>query len=452
MKTIAFNFGRKQIAVDVPEESSVFGMQPVTPLDSPEDKIRAALENPDGTPPLSRIVRDKLQANPRPKAVVVISDDTRPVPYRGPEGILFPVIDILTGAGIKPENIRILVATGTHLPMSEPELGRILDPRVMSLGIPILNHDCRDITSMTTVGRTDLAGEVRINSTYMESDIKILTGLVESHFMAGASGGRKSLCPGLMGENTTAVIHGGAILQSPMAADLVLKGNPVHEETLKVARMAGCDFIVNATLDSRYRLSGVFAGDLEQAHLRAVEKIKAYVGFTANGEYDLVISHGGYVGTNHYQTAKAAVICSSMLKKEGFCVLASDHSVSEPIGGENYRSMLRLLGELGAEKYENTITGIDWTFVPEQWQPQMWARLFRKIPPESLYYCSLEIPAEDFAWIPGLDARTLCPGTIDLAELTQAAVESARRTLRSRLGREPEIAVLKDGPYAIPIR
>jgi nickel-dependent lactate racemase len=451
MKSLTLDLGRRTINIQVPKASDVFGMSGINPLTFPQRKILSALRKPIGSPPLSRIVQDKLQKNPKAQAVVVISDDTRPVPYKGARGILYPVIDQLMESGLNPERIKILVATGTHLPMREQDLMKILDPRIFSLGIPIHQHDCRDNSSLIQVGHTERVGRILINRLYMEADIKILTGLVESHFMAGASGGRKSICPGLMAEESMAVIHGGPILHSPLAKDLTLEGNPVHEEALRIARMAGADFIVNVTLDDKYRLSDVFAGDMEQAHLRAVAKLRSYVGFKTNRDYDLVISHAGFVGVNHYQAAKAAVICASLIRPGGICVLAADHTLPEPVGSPGYRRLLRLMGEVGAEKYEEMITAPDWDFVPEQWEPQMWGRLFSRIPPADLYYCTLNIPPRNFDWIPGRDARKLAPGCEGLENLVDEAVVSAAATLRRRLGREPETAVLKDGPYAIPL-
>ena len=74
----------------------------------------------------------------------------------------------------------------------------------------------------------------------MEADLKIVTGLVESHFMAGASGGRKGICPGIVGKETLSIFHGAKLLNSSMAADLILEGNPLHDEALEIALMAGC--------------------------------------------------------------------------------------------------------------------------------------------------------------------------------------------------------------------
>jgi hypothetical protein len=113
--------------------------------------------------------------------------------------------------------------------------------------------------------------------------------------------------------------------------------------------------------------------------------------------------------------------------------------------------MLRLLSEKGGEDFIKTLLAPDWTFVPDQWEVQMWTKLFKITPPENLIYCCFEIPREDFAWIPGVDGRAVAPEAKTLKELTESCLRQARDRLRRRLNREPEIAVLPDGPYGIPV-
>lgn len=451
MKEVILDLGRLNFPVRVPDHTEIFPMKKVSPLVNPEEKIQHALKNPIGCLPLKELVHQKLQANPKAKAVVVISDDTRPVPYSGKSGILFPVVEEITKAGLHPSQICLLVATGTHRPMSEEELRKIIDPRIFSSGLQIINHDSRKSHDLDSIGRTELGGEILLNRYYVESDLKILTGLVESHFMAGASGGRKSICPGLLSEYSTHILHSGPVLSSPKAADLILEGNPVHEEALRVSRMAGCDWIVNVTLDSSYRLTGVFTGDMERAHLAAVEKLRSYAAIPVKSPYDLVLSHTGFVGVNHYQAAKGALTCAPLLRKNGICLLATYHSDPDPIGGSNYKRMIRLVTELGPEKFTNMILDQSWTFVPEQWEAQMWTRLFQKIPPSNLIYCSLEIPEQSFSWLPAKDARTLVPKARTIQELVEKSLVWAVEKLRLSLGKEPQIALLPDGPYGIPV-
>jgi len=426
-------------------------MGKVEVLNDPESAIRMSLEIPISSPPLSEIVKNKLYVNSEARAVIVISDNTRPVPYSGKEGILWPIVNELKKSGLPFRRITILVATGTHHAMTDAGLRKMLDPRIFTNGISIINHDCRRNKDLVGIGSRKRLGDIHVNRFYMESDIKVLTGLVESHFMAGVSGGRKAICPGLISEKSTQLIHGGSILSSPRARDLVLEGNPVHEEAKEVARMAGCDFIVNVTLDADYRVSGVFSGDMEKAHLQAVEKLQSYVAIPVNKKYDLVISHAGFVGINHYQGAKAGTICGSILREGGMCIMAARHADSDPIGTETYKKMLRLLNEKGAKSYESLIKAPDWTFVPDQWQPQMWARLFRVIPPKNLIYCSKEIPVESFTWIPGISGSSLATGKSDLQEIVEKSISWALIKLRADLDREPSVAVLRDGPYGIPV-
>lgn len=450
-KEVLLDLGHLSFPLRIPDHTDIFSMGKVSPLSNPAEKIRDALKNPIDSAPLKELVSQKLKAKPEAKAVVVISDETRPVPYSGESGILFPVVDEMLKAGLKPSQIQLLVATGTHRAMSEKELRKMLDPGIFSFGLKIINHNSRNSDGLISVGRTEVGGEIFLNRHYVESDIKILTGLVESHFMAGASGGRKSICPGLLSESSTYILHGGPILSSPKAADLVLEGNPVHEEALRVAKMAGCDMIVNVTLDSNYRLTGIFAGDLENAHLASVDKLRSYAAIPVEKKYDIVIGHTGYVGVNHYQAAKGALTSLPLLKKNGICLLAACHTDSDPIGGANYKRMLCLLDKLGPEKFVDSILSPSWTFVPEQWEAQMWARLFEKIPPSNLIYCSFEIPEDSFSWIPGQDAKTIAPGAANLQELVEKSLAWAAEKLQSLSGREPQIALLLDGPYGIPI-
>jgi len=400
---------------------------------------------------LLEIVQQKLRKNPSAKAVIVLSDNTRPVPYSGEDGILFPIAETLINGGLSPAQISMLVASGTHRAMSEDELRAMIDPRIFKMGVNILSQDCRDTSEFVLMGHTTKGTKAFINRHYIESDIKILTGLVESHFMTGVSGGRKSICPGLAAEETIFILHSSAYLNSSKARDLVLEGNPCHQEALEAAKMIPPDMIINVTLDRNYNLTGIFAGELEQAHLAAIAALQRYVTIAVDKKYDLGITHGGYVGVNHYQLAKAAVIASYIIKEEGFCILAASISDPDPIGSANYKSLISRLKERGTENFLNLILEPSWVFVPDQWQVQMWGRLFTKIPQENLIYCCEELPEDASVYLPGRDARTIFQEEKSLQKLVEYSIDYAIHELRHILGKEPSIAFLADGPYGIPI-
>jgi len=113
----------------------------------------------------------------------------------------------------------------------------------------IVDHECDNDAMLVDIGRTKSGTEILINRFFYEADVKIATALVESHFMAGASGGRKAICPALVSGKTIEKFHSAQFLDSPLATNLVLEGNPCHGEALEIARKAGVDFIINTVLN-----------------------------------------------------------------------------------------------------------------------------------------------------------------------------------------------------------
>ena len=457
MSTAILPFGHPPIAIELPEGAEILGMADPKPLADPAGTIRAALRRPIGLPGLDEIVRRKLAETASPRVALVVSDNTRPVPYRGKAGILLPIVELLRAEGIPPERITIIVATGTHRALTEAELTAMLDPAVLALPLRVVCHDCRDRAGLVHLGRTSRGTEVFINRLYMEADLKILTGLVESHFMAGASGGRKAVCPGLIGEESTYIFHGAKFLSSPNARDLVLAGNPCHEEATEVARMAGVDFLVNVTVSPDLTLTGVFTGDLELAHAEAVRHLAEYVSIPLVKEYDIVLTHAGFVGINHYQAAKAAVEAIPVLKPGGRLILVADDTDRDPVGSQTYRTLLHLLKLNGPEAFRRLILSPDWRFVPDQWEVQMWARVFDRIPMDNLTYCAPRYTAGDAALLPGRDGNLLLPQDRRyaksegiLAEMTRGALAEALAAYAAQ-GIKPAVAFLRDGPYGIPV-
>lgn len=459
MKTTHINFGSQELEINLPEEVDIYSMDAPVPLKNAEAAIHNALENSIASQSLDQLIVEKLVNQPGNKAVIVVSDNTRPVPYKGECGILWPIVEKLLAHGINKKRILILIANGTHRAMTVREIETMVDSRILQAGIPIVNHDCHDPSKLAHLGRTKRGSEIYVNRQYVEADLKILTGLVESHFMAGASGGRKSICPGLIGEASTFIFHGASMLASPQARDLVLSGNPCHEEALEVAGKAGADYIVNVTLDQNFNLTGIFAGDLERAHHQAVEKLKEYVTVPLVKEYDLVLTHAGFVGMNHYQAAKAAVVAIPALKPDGRLIMVANHTDANPIGSPAYRAVLYLLKSFGVKRFNQLLFSPDWVFIQEQWQVQMWSKLFTKIPMDHVLYYSPQLSKEDYAIIPGIDCNQYLPperqyqGSLKtISEVIEKGIEDMVKQIKTEKQGEISIAFLADGPYGVVVR
>ncbi len=446
----------------LPDDVVVLEPPRIPPLRDVPAAVARALEEPVDAPPLAVLARGKLAENAEARAVVVVSDSTRPVPYRGRDSILWPVVKCLLDAGFSAAQVKVLVATGTHRRLNEAEIAHLYDRRVLAAGIEVHCHDAFDQAGLVAVGRTEAGVDVMMDRGYVETDLRVLTGLVESHLMAGASGGRKSICPGLVGVNSVRDFHGARVLADPLACDLVTDGNPCHDLALEIAHMAPADFIINVTCREDGAVMGVFAGAMEEAHARAVADLRRFVSVPIDERYDVVITHGGKVGVNHYQAAKAAAVAATAVKPGGYIILAADTVDPDPVGSAAYRSLMGLLREIGADAFTRLILSPDWTFVHDQWQVQMWARVFAQIPPEHLFYFSPQTAAYEYDRLPGrppgaffsahragTHAEEQVTGFV-AAALRAATAEIARTGAATSELPRPRVAFLPAGPYAIP--
>jgi len=174
-------------------------------------------------------------------------------------------------------------------------------------------------------------------------------------------------------------------------------------------------------------------------------------------EFDVVLTHGGYVGRNHYQTVKAAYNALPVVKKTGTIIVAADNHDVEPIGGLEYRSLLHLLKLQGVDGYMKILENPSWIFTKDQWEPEMWAKVLRKIGEDGLIYCAPAIPREDYCMLPGrcgldflCEGDAAAPGLEQAREMVQNALFLAYER-QSRNVAKPRTALIREGPYSVPL-
>ena len=449
-KDISLEYGRNLLKIKVPPYCDTLKMGSVPALKNPREKIENALSNPIESQPLEDIISSRKSSS-RTTVTIAVSDNTRPVPYHGEreDGVLLPLLKRLEKIGVKAENIKIIVANGTHLATSDKWKKEVFGEYIKKK-YEIVDHDS---TSSDLFYLGDIDGvSVKINRKFFKADIHIITGLVEPHFMAGVSGGRKAICPGLINLETTYLFHGPEFMDNPLATNLVLEANPCHDFALKVARKVRVDFSVNVTLNGEGKLTGVFAGDLDKTHLEAVKKLRGYCLIPVNHEYDIVLTHGGSVAINHYQAAKAAYGVIPIIKRGGIVIVAAHNSSEEPVGKEEYKKVMKILKEKGPDTFTEFIKSDSWQFVPDQWQVQKWDQFFRKVGAfDRLIYCTTNINPEDLKKLPGKSGYDFVEGkNIEIDKMVQNAVFYAIDKIKRR-AKEPKMAFVKEGPYGIPV-
>jgi len=445
-------YGISSLTIKIPSYCDILQMKYVPAVADPRGTIEKALSNPIQSPDLKSIIASRGKDPSRLTVAIAVSDDTRPVPYSGEkeEGILLPLLRRLDKAGIKAKNIKIIVALGTHQPTSEKWKEKAFGMFIKN-NYEIIDHNCFS-PNLGCLGRIE-GVPVKINRQFLEADVHIITGLVEPHFMAGASGGRKAICPGLVNLETTHVFHGVDFMDNPRATNLVLEGNPCHRFALKVAHQARVDFSLNITLNGQEQLTGVFAGDLEEAHFKAVEKMRENCVIPVNNEYDLVLTQGGSMAVNHYQAAKAAYGVIPIIKRGGMVILVAHNSAEEAVGKDEYQKVINVLNDKGPGKFTKFIKSTSWQFIPDQWEVQKWDQFFSKIGAfDRLIYCTTNITPEDLQKLPGRSGYDFVEDEeIDAAKMVQKALLCALEEVTQKVKREPTLALVREGPYAVPL-
>ncbi len=417
---VHLEYGRTGLEAELPDGNVVkcLGYRPAEPLANPAESLRGVLAQPSASPPLAELARR------RRNACVVISDVTRPVPN---QVILPPILATLEANGIPRDRILILVATGLHRPNLGEELVEMVGREIVD-AYAVENHHGRELSEHTFLGESPRGVPVWIDRRYVEAELKITTGLIEPHFMAGFSGGRKLICPGLAALETVKVWHGPALLEDPRARAGCLEGNPVHEENTWIARRAGCDFIVNVVLDAQRRILAAVAGDMEQAFLEGVAFVRRLTTDTIPEPVDVVVtSSAGYpLDTTYYQSVKGMVAALSVVKPGGTVILAA--SMSEGIGSGEFQRVFRENASL--DDFMQQILTSDY-FVMDQWQVEELAKIRRR---------ARVVVVSD-----GLPAQTLEGLFVESAP----SVESAVADCLARYGRDATIAVIPKGPYVL---
>jgi lactate racemase len=418
---IRLDYGRTGLDVDLPDDRVVgpLAIRPAAPLPDPESAIEAALARPIGTPPLAEVARG------RRNACVLVCDITRPVPNRL---ILHPLLRTLHEQGLRREDILILIATGLHRPNEGDELVELVGPEVAA-NYRVENHHGKALEEHDFLGTTPAGVPVWLDSRYVRADLKITTGLIEPHLMAGYSGGRKVICPGIAGLETVKVWHGPRFLEHPNADCGVVEGNPVHEENTRIARMAGCDFIVNVCIDGQRRVTWVGAGDMIRAWQEGVRFVEGVVKVPVREPLDVVVtSCAGYpLDTTWYQAIKGLTGALPIVKRGGTIVLAA--SLSEGLGSPEFRQVLADNPDLRA--FKERILGEDY-FVMDQWQVEEFAKVAER--------CKVKVVTG------GLSPEVLRRCHVEPA----ATVERAVADSLAEYGAGARVAVIPKGPYVLP--
>ena len=408
-------YGRDGLEVELPEERTTLIEPTYVPgLPDAEGAILTALRNPIGTPPLRQIVK------PSQSVAISVCDITRPMPSK-------TLLPILLGElrHVPPENITILIATGTHRVNTDAELAEMLGDDVAGK-YRVVNHDGFDDSAHESIGSTQAGIEVRLNRRWVEADIRITTGFVEPHFFAGFSGGPKMVAPGLAGFPTIMRLHDATMIGHPNARFAITQGNPIHDAIREIARMSGVDFSVDVTINRDKRITSVYAGELFAVHKAACAVAQRLAMQPVQSPFDVVLTtNSGYpLDQNLYQAVKGMSAAAQVVRDGGTIICAAECSEGIPEHGQ-YRHILASCGSPAELLDMIQQPGYD---RHDQWQAQIQAQIQLKA---DVYLKSGYLTAQQVA------ETHLTP--VDSVEDAIAACAPDAR-----------ICVLPEGPQTIP--
>ncbi len=417
-------FGESTLAVRLPEgcRATVLRKRPLAVLHDPAAALARALDRPLGAAPLDELARGCKSA------CILICDITRPVP----NGLfLGPMIRRLLAQGLAAEAITVLVATGLHRPNEGAELEELVgDPWVLET-VEVANHFARNDADHVDLGRTAKRGTpIRLDRRFVEADLRIATGLVEPHFMAGYSGGRKVVAPGIAHEETIRTFHSARFMEDPAAIQCNLEGNPLHQEQLEIVDLLAPVYALNTVLDEERNLVYVNFGDIVESHLAAVDFVRSATEVAVGRRFATILtSAAGYpLDKTYYQTVKGMVTPLDILEPGGTIIIASE--CSEGFGSVEFAAAQRRLVEQGPEAFLEGLLAKRLADVDE-WQTEMQLKAMRL--------------GEVKFFTPGLTADELLLTGVETVDSLEAAVAQAM----ARSG-DPAVAVIPEGPYVVP--
>jgi lactate racemase len=416
---VDFSFGKAGLPLDLPPgpDYRVLEARWARPLEDPLAAIEQALDSPRGCASLAALAQNKNSA------AISVCDITRPAPNRL---TLPPVLKRLEAGGIPRENITILIATGLHRPATAAEILEIAGPEVAA-AYRIVNHNAREQSEHRHLGSTRSGTPVWVDERFVAADLHITLGFIEPHLMAGFSGGRKLIAPGLAYQDTIKTLHSPRFMRDARAVEGSIEDNPLHAELLEISRMAGHDFLLDVVLAKGKKIAGVFAGAPPAAHPAGIQFVRDNMVEQLPELMDAVITtSAGYpLDLTFYQAVKGITAASHIVKPGGIILLMA--ACDEGPGAHEFSTMLKASPDAAAflELIREAPVTVD------QWQLEKLALVARS---HRIWFYTPGLPADYHSAVWG---RVFPNAPAAVAELANSCAPGAH------------IAVIPEGPYVL---
>ncbi len=304
----------EQIELDIADEKVGAVLRPlnVEPSADPTQIIAQAIASPIGTPKLGQLVK------PAQTVALIIDDVSRVTPGHI---ILTLLLAELHEAGVLSEQIVIVMALGTHRPMTQAEIIQKVGHEIAQT-YTIINESCDDV-ELVYLGESGNGIPAYINHYVANADVRVGIGQIVPHMDAGFSGGAKIILPGVSGRKTVESFHAQeADIHENLVGNL---NSPLRRDLEQfVADCVGLDFIVNIIPTREEEIYACVAGDFIEAHRRGVEMTREVYGIPTERKYPVVLANSYPKDIDMWQTANAIWGGELIIEEGGTLIVLSD--------------------------------------------------------------------------------------------------------------------------------
>lgn len=311
---ITLPYGHEKIGFTVPEENfcEILSPKEVAPADDIEAEIEKAIDNPIGTGKLGEILKPGQTVN------IICDDMSRPTP-------VFKILPVVTRkllqAGIKKNDIKIVVALGSHRYMTKDEIISKVGQGIYD-EYRVVNSEFRNGDDLADYGLAPDGTRVFVSRTAVDSDVRIGIGNIVPHPTMGWAGGGKILYPGVAGEKTVMQFHmlGGLADDNYFGMD----DCPIRLNVEKWVDTIGLHFIINTILTSNFDIYKVVAGDYIKAHRKGVEYAKEVIGRKIKEKVEIMVVSSYPADQDFWQSGKGYYSAEhGLIEKGGTMILVS---------------------------------------------------------------------------------------------------------------------------------
>ena len=300
--------------VQIPDANFLAALVPseIEPPQPVETLVEEALDHPIR----SSRVEEHVSASTR--VLILVDDTTRQTPALN---LLPSLFRRLEQRGCPRQNVKILIAAGTHARMGPQQIEQKLGPRIPH-EYPVLIHHWKAEENLRSIGETADGTPIRVHRLLGESDLVIGVGQIVPHRVMGYTGGCTIVQPGVCGGEVTGYTHWKSALYSGQEI-LGIADNPVRQEVEQIARRAGLQFILNVVMDGQHRVIHVVAGDPVAAHREGTKYSRDIYGVRQPDLADIVVVESYPTDIDLWVAAKGIYAAELAVRDGGVVILVS---------------------------------------------------------------------------------------------------------------------------------